>query len=167
MRHNATKQELSDIIASLLHLRKRLPSDTDNEALVARLKFDEGFRAKPYRDTEGKLTIGYGTLIEDGITMEEADWLLRHRLGKAREALLEGKHAPLVRSVLPQEAVDIIEEMCYQMGVEGVYGFRKMWAALERGDYHEAAKEMLDSLWASQTPNRAKRLASRMRDINA
>ena len=48
-------------------------------SVIDDLKRDEGFRAKPYRDSEGLLTIGYGTLIEDGITEEEAGILLGHR----------------------------------------------------------------------------------------
>ena len=37
--------------------------------------------------------------------------------------------------------------------------FKKMKAALERGDFEAAAAEMLDSRWARQTPNRADREA--------
>ena len=50
--------------------------------IIDDLKRDEGFRAKPYHDSEGKLTIGYGTLIEDGLSEEEAELLLNHRFGK-------------------------------------------------------------------------------------
>ena len=49
-------------------------------ALLADLKRDEGFRGRPYRDGEGFLTIGYGTLIEEGITEAEAATLLASRL---------------------------------------------------------------------------------------
>jgi hypothetical protein len=50
------------------------------------------------------------------------------------------------------------------MGVEGVLTFKKMWAALEKGDYEEASKEMLDSDWHKKdTPTRAKKLAEKMK----
>jgi hypothetical protein len=38
-----------------------------------------------------------------------------------------------------------------------------MWKALDREDYGEASFQMMDSLWAKQTPNRAKKLAEKMR----
>ena len=41
------------------------------DSTIDSLKSDEGFVAKTYKDSEGLLTIGYGTLIEDGITKEE------------------------------------------------------------------------------------------------
>ena len=53
--------------------------------------------------------------------------------------------------------------MCYQMGLAGVLRFRKMIQALNRNDYGKAADEALDSLWAEQTPNRAKRVAEWIR----
>ena len=37
-----------------------------------------------------------------------------------------------------------------------------MIAALERSDYAEAANQALDSLWAKQTPNRARDVAERL-----
>jgi lysozyme len=52
--------------------------------------------------------------------------------------------------------------MAYQMGVEGVQGFSKMIAALQVGDYPRAADEALDSLWAKQTPARARDVAQRL-----
>ena len=37
-----------------------------------------------------------------------------------------------------------------------------MWAAIEDEDYHNAAKEMLDSRWANQVKSRATKLAHAM-----
>ena len=48
---------------------------------------DEGFMPTPYRCTAGKLSIGYGTNIQDGITRDEALLLMRHRLGKVVAAV--------------------------------------------------------------------------------
>src|SRR5215213_9543756 len=41
---------------------------------------DEAFRSKPYRDTKGILTAGYGTNLEEGFDADEAMFLLEHRL---------------------------------------------------------------------------------------
>ena len=122
---------------------------------------DEGFMPIPYRCTSGKLSIGYGTNIQDGITREEALLLMRQRLGKvgaAREARLP------FWVKLTDDRRRVLANMGYQLGAGGLTGFRRTLAALERGDYDGAAREMLDSKWAKRdTPGRAGRLAERMR----
>ena len=49
------------------------------EELVEEIKREEGFVPVVYLDNKGKKTIGYGTLLEDGISEVEAELLLRHR----------------------------------------------------------------------------------------
>ena len=53
--------------------------------------------------------------------------------------------------------------MVFQLGIGGVGKFKNMWSALDREDYGEASFQMLDSLWAKQTPARAGKLAGKMR----
>ena len=54
-------------------------SDHMLQDLIEDLKRDEGFRSHPYRDTVGKLTIGYGRNLDDvGISEREAEQLLHH-----------------------------------------------------------------------------------------
>jgi lysozyme len=53
--------------------------------------------------------------------------------------------------------------MAYQLGPSGVVAFKKMLAALEAGDRIAAAEAALDSKWATQTPNRAQRVAALIR----
>lgn len=122
---------------------------------------DEGFMPIPYRCTAGKLSIGYGTNIQDGITKDEALLLMRHRLGKVVAAL--ESRLPFWAK-LTDDRRRVLANMGYQLGVGGLMGFKRMLAALERGDYEAAAREMLDSKWARQdSPGRARRLAERMR----
>jgi len=52
--------------------------------------------------------------------------------------------------------------MAFQMGVGGLLQFKRTLGSIEDGQYGEAAVEMLDSLWAQQTPERAKRLSKQM-----
>ena len=54
--------------------------------------------------------------------------------------------------------------MSYQMGVNGVSKFRKMITNMKDENWSKAADEMLDSLWARQTSNRANRLAAIVRE---
>ena len=52
--------------------------------------------------------------------------------------------------------------MAFNLGETRLRGFRKMWAALEEGNYATAAAEMLDSKWATQVKGRARDLAQLM-----
>ena len=121
---------------------------------------DEGIRLKPYRCTEGKLTIGVGRNLEDtGITKEEARYLLHNDYDLARDT---ATLYPCWTSLNgPRQAV--LVNMVFQMGAAGVSKFRKMFSALDKKDYDLAATEMLDSRWHRQTPKRALRLALQMR----
>ena len=127
------------------------------DRVIESLKQEEGFDGMPYEDKLGIPTIGYGTKLP--LTEEEAELLLKHRLDKK---ILEISEKEPFFLDLPQKAQEVIANMAYQLGVEGVLKFKKMWAALKKGDYQKAADEMLDSKWATQTPNRAKRLAEIM-----
>ena len=55
--------------------------------------------------------------------------------------------------------------MCYQMGVSGFSQFKKTIYLLETEQYEDASVEMLNSLWAKQTPNRAKELSEQVRAL--
>ncbi|GAB6045085.1 lysozyme [Caminibacter profundus] len=129
-------------------------------SLIETIKKHEGFRGMPYKDSLGIPTIGYGTKLP--ITEEEAEMLLQHRLDKK---ILELSDREPFYLELPQKAQEVIANMAYQMGVNGVLRFKKMWKALKNGDYKKAADEMLDSRWAKQTPNRARELAEIMRSL--
>ena len=130
------------------------------DRVIDSLKQEEGFDGMPYEDTLGIPTIGYGTKLP--LTKEEAEMLLKHRL---EEKILELSEKEPFFLDLPAKAQEVIANMAYQLGVGGVLKFKKMWAALKKGDYQKAADEMLDSKWAKQTPNRARRLAEIMRSL--
>ena len=127
--------------------------------LVENIKIDEGFEKKPYTCPAGKLTIGYGTNIEDGISEAEAELLLTFRLNQMISQLLEKK--PIILR-LPQDKQEIIFNMMYNLGVAGILKFKMFWLAVENFDYKVAAVEMRDSLWYRQVMNRAEKLAKQM-----
>jgi lysozyme len=52
-----------------------------------------------------------------------------------------------------------LSNMAYNLGLPRMKGFQKMLAAISRGDFKAASTEMLDSKWAQQVGDRAKRLA--------
>lgn len=127
-----------------------------------RLRADEGFRARAYRDSRGYLTIGYGRLIEasGGITVPEANYLLANDIRQACADL--DRVLPWWRSMSPARQGALVM-MCFNLGLQGLLGFKAMLAEMSRGDWEAAAREMLDSRWASQVGARATRLADQVR----
>lgn len=126
--------------------------------LIEEIKNNEGFSGTVYKDSLEFDTIGYGTKLP--LSKDEAELILECRLREKMKVLQLVKPSVLD---LPEQKREIIYEMAYQLGVSGVLKFKKMWKALEKKDYNEAAKEMLDSRWAEQTPQRANKLAEKMR----
>ena len=119
-------------------------------AMQALLEQQEGFRAKPYRDSRGFLTIGFGTNLDAGITREQAEALMQQQLDDNELALMMFPWfagLDLVRR-------GVIENMAYNMGVSDVLGFEDMIAAIEAKDWPEAARQMRASKWAVQVGDR-------------
>ena len=118
---------------------------------------DEGLELKPYRCTANKLTIGVGRNLEDvGITHDEAIYLLNNDIARVKLAL----SADARFNALDDNRQSALINMAFQLGVRGCLNFRRMWDALERKDWQAAQREALDSAWAKQTPNRARRIAA-------
>ena len=131
---------------------------THKTPLEQLLAADEGLRLMPYRCSAGKLTIGYGTTFP--LSEEEAHLLLRHRLEKVLDQC--ERSFPWWSKLSPTRQ-QVVASMGYQMGMGGLMGFRRMLAAMDRGDYDTAGKEMMDSKWArSDSPARAQRLRTMM-----
>lgn len=130
------------------------------ESLLQQLKRHEGLKLKPYKCSEGYLTIGYGRNLETrGITAQEANEMLLNDVSEVEESL----HSMGLLSDPSDVRRAVLVNMAFQMGVSGLLKFEKMLSAYLDGYYELAAKEMLDSKWAVQTPNRAKELADQMR----
>lgn len=133
--------------------------------LIELIKRDEGFSGVPYKCTAGKTTIGYGRNLEaNPMTPAEAEILLTNDINHVRYSLRDrlGLDCKLdVNKIQPREAVLI--NMAFQMGITGLMKFRKTLEQYALQNWDNCANEMLDSKWAQQTPNRAKRLSEQMR----
>ena len=142
----------------------------DEEIAIAspRIMKHEGFRSQPYRDTVGKLTIGYGRNLDDvGISELEGRVLLEQDLLKAAEQLNKlMQDEVLAKHFDSQENAArsfVLIEMIFNMGVGTFKKFKNLIAALNDQNWEKAAAEMLDSKWAEQVGQRAKTLAEVMR----
>lgn len=138
-------------------------------AAVSLLADEEGFRPKPYLCSEGFPTVGYGQrigaknqpLIAYQFSLPEV--VARHWLAVNVATLINDvtQHpeieAAFYRCNLARQTVLI--SMAYQLGVHGLAGFKNMLAAIKDERWQAAETHALDSLWAKQTPARAKRHA--------
>ena len=132
-------------------------------SLLDKIKEHEGFRSSVYQCTQGYDTIGYGFAIKDlELTEEIAEQILIQKLSKL-ESKVRKKFDWYI--YLPQEGKDVIINLCYQLGINGFSKFKKTIYLLETEQYEEASVEMLDSLWANQTPRRAKELSEVIRGL--
>ena len=133
----------------------------DKEKLVDQLITHEGMELKVYKDSLGIETIGIGrNLVDRGVSEEEARYLCNNDIDIVEQEL--GKSFPIVDS-LDDTRTRVLLDMAFNLGVPRLCAFQNMWRALEERDFEEAAKEMLDSRWASQVGQRAQRLATAMR----
>lgn len=129
--------------------------------LLMMIKSHEGLRLKPYKDTEGILTIGYGRNLEDvGITEKEAEILLQNDIVRAEHDLI--KVMPDVKKMNVVRYY-VLVDMMFNLGFNGFNGFKRMIKAIKEKDYQKAADEMLDSKWAGQVKGRATELAEMMK----
>ena len=141
------------------------------ERLLKSVKEHEGYRNKVYLDSLGKRTVGVGHLCVEDFWDDDKEYeekflltILQHDL---KTAIKSAEELCSDCPDLDDLAKDLIGEMVFQLGKTGVSKFRNMWKALQPAPphYERASLEMLDSRWASQTPNRAKKMSDHMRSL--
>ena len=133
-------------------------------SLLKEIKKHEGFRSTVYECSEGYDTIGYGFAIKDlELDKDIAELILKRKLEKLQKRI-SSKFGWFDNS--PKEVKDVVTNMCYQLGLTGFSKFKKTIYLIETEQYEEASVEMLHSLWAKQTHNRAKELSETLRSID-
>lgn len=134
------------------------------DELTVQLRRDEGEVLHVYPDHLGFWTLGIGRMVDarrgGGISREESAYLLRNDIARIDRALQE--RLPWIVTLSPARR-GVLMNMAFQMGVDGLLGFRNTLTMIEQGEYEKASEAMLQSLWAQQTPERAHRLAKQMR----
>ena len=154
----------------------------DSHKLVEMLIADEGMELQVYTDSLDIDTIGVGRNLEDrgltdeelqhlgytslqdvymnGLTLYGARYLLRNDIAIVEKELC--KAHPCVEE-LDEARQMVCINMAFNLGMPRLNRFKKMWAAIHKGDYGTAALEMLDSKWAEQVKGRALRLSNIMK----
>ena len=130
--------------------------------LKERIKSNEGFSSKPYKDQLGYLTIGYGHLI-----LPNENILLKKQIHKKeleeifekdfKKALSDFNNA-FKSFTLNEKESELLIEMIFQLGIKGCLKFKNLIKNIKKGNKHLVCFDMMDSLWYKQTPNRVKAL---------
>lgn len=142
----------------------------NNSKVIPLIKQGEGFRAHAYYCTAGALTIGYGYNLDRNplkLTEQEINKLRSYGITKTRASELLSQLLTDLEKQLQQRLIwwsklnaarqAVLLDMAYNLGINGLLGFKKTLSLLERGEYDAAATEMLDSQWAKQVKTRAYR----------
>lgn len=168
---NAKKYEIKEQIMRLAKDPELSWRDTLVDSAFQSILHSEGSvknksgRHVVYDCPAGKKTIGYGRNIDPkgglGLSDNEAHYLLRNDVKRVLYECME--HVWDFASLSKRRQVALMN-MCFQLGVTAFKSFRNMLLALKIQDFETAAKEMLLSKWATQTPDRAMKLAKIIRE---
>lgn len=130
--------------------------------LIEQLRRHEGVRSHVYLCPAGYETIGVGRNIASsglGLSDDEIDYLLKNDIERCRLELNTFSWFEDLDSVRQ----DALVNLCFNLGITRLLGFRNALARMAEGRYQEAADEFLDSRWAQQVGNRADEVTDMIR----
>lgn len=145
-------------------------SDIASPGMEMTKKF-EGWSSKPYHDSRGNLTIGWGFNIsnydlrdrilkgivlsgKDGLDKKDAQVIFDEIYLQATLVAMQYVGQETYNG-LTEAQRDVLNDMAYNLGNK-LYEFKKMKEALIKGDFQEAAKELKNSRWYTQVGERGK-----------
>lgn len=135
----------------------------DRTKLAAQLTVDEGRKSRMYLDNANppRWTIGVGfnlsdRALPDPIIDALLDWCIDNVQHELDSAL------PWWRT-MNDARQNALANMAFQLGLDKLLKFKKTLDLLKTGRWDAAATEALDSDWARQCPNRAKRVTDMIR----
>ena len=163
----------------LLFLSYSFSSQSVKSLVTSLLMFEEGTNPQgvcvPYIDSRGYPTIGYGQLCAaytvstdidarnacssyaNGCTAAKAKQWLSNEIDQKTNCITGSSSINSAYNKASDYRKAIITSMAYQMGCDGLAGFTNTLNLMANGQWESASKEMLNSRWASQTPERAQR----------
>ena len=135
------------------------PNAAPDDLLIGRIVEHEGIKKFAYKDTLGYITAGVGRCLQEGVgkglSIDEIFFLLRNDIADFRHQLKDFdwfKNQDDVRQ-------GVLIELCFNLGLSHLLGFKNMLAALLIKNYPLAVKELCDSAWSKQVS------AARVNDI--
>lgn len=161
--------------------------------VVKELQMEEGFRGKPYKDTQGFWTIGYGHNLQGReFKLHELDFLFEEHINiphTVDQYVKYWTHSPmsteegeyilevdisyaesLVRSIYKEvwdqfddERKAALIDLGFNLGSRTYREFKKHIAATKELDWDRSADEILNSRAAKQNKKRYHRIANRLR----
>lgn len=138
----------------------------NRDRLKNNLVREEGLRLKPYYCTgePPQLTIGVGRNLESrGITEATADQMLDEDITICIAELQA--NIPHFNDH-PDAVQETLVDLCFNLGISRLKKFKQTLRyideGLETGNYTKAAVELLNSNYAKQLPNRARRNHERL-----
>jgi lysozyme len=142
----------------------------DIDLLREELAIDEGIKHEVYRCSLGHKTMGIGRLITKDMEewdLEVGDPVTPERVAECfaedvKNCISDCRNIFKDFDAMPELAQRCFANMCYQLGAPTFRKFRKTIMLAEEERWDECAAECLNSRWARQTPNRAKRIADRL-----
>ena len=131
--------------------------------LVAQLKRHEGVKSHAYKCTANMITVGVGRNIDEnggiGLSDDEIDYLLENDIKRCKQELISLSWFTDLDAVRQ----DAIVNLCFNLGLTRLMGFKNAMAAMAEGDYERAADEFYDSRWAKQVKSRADEVCEMIR----
>ena len=128
------------------------------KGLKKRIKTNEGYSDKTYKDQLGYQTIGFGHLIrkKDKIILNKvySKKYLETLFEKDFKKTLEDFNKNFKKLSLKKNEQELLIEMIYQMGIKKVLKFKKVIYYLKTKQKNMVCLEMMKSLWYKQTPKR-------------
>jgi lysozyme len=124
--------------------------------IITQLIRDEGKRYEMYIDSVGVPTIGIGHNLNDPISDASINQILQDDLISVEIDLQE--YLPWLVS-LDDVRYGAMINLCFNMGIKRLLEFKLMLLALQINDFNEAANQLLNSVYANEVGDRAKRLA--------
>lgn len=129
------------------------------------LCFEEGVRERPYRDTKGFLTIGAGRNLDAvPLNEEEIRVLLDNDIMRAVKAARAIYGKIFFDTLICTQQLALIN-LAFNLGEVGLSKFIETNALIKEQKWAEAADRLLTkTLYATQVPKRAERIATMLRE---
>lgn len=136
----------------------------DRPRVQKQLEADEGRREEVYRDHLGYLTVGIGHLLDTRLGGKlrpaEVDFIFSNDLDEAIDDLT--RTLPWF-SQMNDARQGALVNMRFQLGLTKLLKFSQSLAAIRDERWEDAAHNLTQSAWASQTPTRARRVIEQIR----